>query len=828
MGSSGPFATSDSHNWAIQSASPSLLPRGMTPMTPLPAPTNVAPRPLTERESYLVKHLSRLQFFLATAPTRWMGTGERTSSSFHDNSLSSPHSNLNRFLLPNGEHVACVFWNGLYHITGTDIVRALVFRFEAFSRPVRNIKKFEEGVFSDLRNLKPGTDACLEEPKSPFLDLLFRNGCIRTQKKARFSVPHDRLFLDALERDLKREKMGLEPTTFVVGEPARSFRYDPRRSLFEQFAGKQPGLEESVNSDPQNTPAEQIASHDQGPLPFKTSLTLPSNSLISSSSLPASSIIENSNIAVSVPPSSEKFLNNIEGHLRYSTTASNVLFSRSLLKGSPAYKQGRRKGSRDKKQSTWQDGITISDCDTGDDESGSESERANRVEQSGFETDLAVASQSSALTLNPPEDSHATMTLTAPESTKYISFPSLQSTSGTTFSSHDSPSQVFSQQSWAASIVPTSAAATFGQLSANYDQLPAMNTFNMPPRLSLQLPESLTPGKPILQNSAAKGFSCPLLPCGRQFKRLEHLKRHVRTHTQERPYECSRCAKRFSRSDNLTQHHKTHEKQDRGERDRNERMRTEASEGADDDMAAYLEAQVDAMARGAHVYATVTDSFAGVGKFKSGVVSTEVSAANHSNQSSISLSSASLLSTHVTNDISTYILPAGAPHDVPDDDGWPRLGVPFDVNFIGKATYDALNLIKRHRSMTPSLPHSSRITGSTRALRLSAYHNNPLYNPYNPYSANAVISNGQSFTRATSLDPSVFQDRAAVLNHLDLVSGKQHTPSQTIPTTSSDRNLYITPKDLPAHQGGVEARVNATVITGAGESRQTAASEYQN
>lgn len=302
-----------------------------------------------------------------------------------------------------------------------------------------------------------------------------------------------------------------------------------------------------------------------------------------------------------------------------------MLFSRSLLKGSPAYKQGRRKASRDKKQSTWQDSITISDCDTGDDESGSESERANRVEQSGFERDLAVASQSSAPTLNPPEDSHATMTLSAPESIKYISFPSLQSTSGTTFSSHDSPSQVFSQQSWAAGIVPTSAAATFGQLSANYDQLPAMNTFSMPPRLSLQLPESLTPGRPILQNSAAKGFSCPLLPCGRQFKRLEHLKRHVRTHTQERPYECSRCAKRFSRSDNLTQHHKTHEKQDRGERDRDERMRTEASEGADDDMAAYLEAQVDAMARGAHVYATATDSFSGVGKFKSVVVSTEVS-----------------------------------------------------------------------------------------------------------------------------------------------------------------------------------------------------------
>jgi transcription factor STE12 len=30
------------------------------------------------------------------------------------------------------------------------------------------LKKFEEGVFSDLRNLKPGVDASLEEPKASF------------------------------------------------------------------------------------------------------------------------------------------------------------------------------------------------------------------------------------------------------------------------------------------------------------------------------------------------------------------------------------------------------------------------------------------------------------------------------------------------------------------------------------------------------------------------------------------------------------------------------------------------------------------------------------
>ena len=50
-----------------------------------------------------------------------------------------------------------------------------------------------------------------------------------------------------------------------------------------------------------------------------------------------------------------------------------------------------------------------------------------------------------------------------------------------------------------------------------------------------------------------KSHSCPIPTCGRLFKRLEHLKRHVRTHTQERPYVCPHCNKAFSRSDNLAQ-----------------------------------------------------------------------------------------------------------------------------------------------------------------------------------------------------------------------------------------------------------------------------------
>ncbi|KAJ7047144.1 STE like transcription factor-domain-containing protein [Mycena alexandri] len=182
-------------------------------------------RPLPPPEAERLAYLDRLKFFLLTAPSRWDV----------DAITLTPHPAINRFLLPTQEYVSCVLWNGLYHITGTDIIRALVSRFDAFGRPVRNLKKFEEGVFMDLRALKPGADACLEEPKSPFLELLFRYQCIRTQTKQKvyywFSVAHDRLFLDALGRDLKREKMGLEPSTQIVGEPALSFVYDGKKSL---------------------------------------------------------------------------------------------------------------------------------------------------------------------------------------------------------------------------------------------------------------------------------------------------------------------------------------------------------------------------------------------------------------------------------------------------------------------------------------------------------------------------------------------------------------------------------------------------------------------
>src|SRR5271170_1129431 len=185
-----------------------------------------AQQSLPQSAQVSLQQVDNLKYFLISAPVDW-----------------TPDSMIRRFLLPTGEYVSCVLWNNLFHISGTDIVRCLSFRFQAFGRPVKNPKKFEEGIFSDLRNLKSGTDASLEEPKSPFLDFLYKNNCIRTQKKQKvfywYSVPHDRLFLDALERDLKREKMGQEATTMAVSEPALSFEFDSSQSLFEQLTKAQ-------------------------------------------------------------------------------------------------------------------------------------------------------------------------------------------------------------------------------------------------------------------------------------------------------------------------------------------------------------------------------------------------------------------------------------------------------------------------------------------------------------------------------------------------------------------------------------------------------------
>jgi len=69
------------------------------------------------------------------------------------------------------------------------------------------------------------------------------------------------------------------------------------------------------------------------------------------------------------------------------------------------------------------------------------------------------------------------------------------------------------------------------------------------------LPSPFRPSRsspPLWVSTLDKNHKCGL--CAKRFKRLEHLRRHNKTHTGERPFVCEFCAKRFSRSDNLKAH----------------------------------------------------------------------------------------------------------------------------------------------------------------------------------------------------------------------------------------------------------------------------------
>ncbi|KNE62204.1 hypothetical protein AMAG_07446 [Allomyces macrogynus ATCC 38327] len=69
-----------------------------------------------------------------------------------------------------------------------------------------------------------------------------------------------------------------------------------------------------------------------------------------------------------------------------------------------------------------------------------------------------------------------------------------------------------------------------------------------------------TAGRRKRVRSSERRFICQ--HCQQSFKRSEHLKRHLRVHTGERPFAClvPGCAKTFSRTDNLAQHMKIHAK----------------------------------------------------------------------------------------------------------------------------------------------------------------------------------------------------------------------------------------------------------------------------
>ncbi|KAI5785165.1 C2H2 type zinc finger domain protein [Pyronema domesticum] len=67
-------------------------------------------------------------------------------------------------------------------------------------------------------------------------------------------------------------------------------------------------------------------------------------------------------------------------------------------------------------------------------------------------------------------------------------------------------------------------------------------------------------------------FQC--FQCKRNYTRADHLARHVRSHTQEKPFPCTICLKRFSRADLLKRHFLNHDENNENKRQRRTQLPT--------------------------------------------------------------------------------------------------------------------------------------------------------------------------------------------------------------------------------------------------------------
>ena len=473
---------------------------------------------------------------------------------------------------------------------------------------------------------------------------MYKNNCIRTQKKQKvfywYSVPHDRLFLDALERDLKREKMGQEATTMAVSEPALSFEFDSSQSLFEQLTKAQQANTSSFSANASSAYSQSTSpvmrAVDSMPPPSVVPQPLPtvsediSQSMGSYSGVQMQPTIANNYVKRESDCGQLQYDRNgiplTRVHQRHTSMPTYMEYSPAPSFVSSQYEDYSNRGISfepvtppQQPQQLGAEPAYIANEDTGlytalpDVNS---SQNFNAMMQLPT-SNLAGPQYSSASRGFPSNNVYSVIegSPTYKQRRRRSSIPpqAANAAGGSTNGIANSlPHQVHKQsdlrRSVSASVGPvhedeegqgedgSPPAIPNGyanmvqhqkemmELSRNGTPLPSLesndNQLNM-----MQQQEDYSnyqnelnqtamnnrqahgrsdrSGGPVRRARSAtmmelgpyphKSHSCPIPTCGRLFKRLEHLKRHVRTHTQERPYVCPHCSKAFSRSDNLAQ-----------------------------------------------------------------------------------------------------------------------------------------------------------------------------------------------------------------------------------------------------------------------------------